>query len=317
VLAAGALCWRPGTDPGDPAGTEVLLVRSARWDEWSWPKGKREPGESLPECAVREVLEETGVRPRLGRALPSVSYALPDGRDKTVSYWAATVSEVDVQTADPQEITEIAWLPVDQARQRLTRPGDLPPLDALMRYAEAGELDTRALLVLRHAKARARANWPGGEGDRPLTSLGRSQANALTGLLAVWAPEQLVSSPWARCMLTLRPYLRARHSADDPYREVQAPDLLTEHGSREDPDRVRQLIRDAVGSAAAGGRLICTHRPVLEVVVDTLAQACSAQAAAALPKANPWLGTGEVLVAHLAGSGRIVMVERWRGALDT
>ncbi len=292
----------------------MLLVRSARWGDWSWPKGKIEPGETLPECAVREVTEETGVRPLLGRPLPSVGYVLPDGRDKTVAYWAATPfdaqASLTARTADAEEIADVAWLSVEEARRRLSRESDFLPLEALLKHAAAGELQTRALLVLRHAKARARANWPGGEADRPLTSVGRTQANALPGLLAVWSADHLLSSPWARCMLTLRPYLRQRNGPDDLYAGVEVMPLLSEQGLRNDPERVPELLRSLF--QASGSWLICTHRPVLASVIETLAEACTPEALDLLPEANPWLGTGEVLVAHLTGPGQIVGVERFR-----
>ena len=65
IKAAGAVAWRPGPD-GEP---EVLLVHRKKYDDWSLPKGKAEPGESLPVTAVREVLEEGGARLALGRRL--------------------------------------------------------------------------------------------------------------------------------------------------------------------------------------------------------------------------------------------------------
>ena len=317
MVSAGALCWRPregAESVTHPADLEVLLVRSARWGDWSWPKGKIEPGETLPECAVREVTEETGVRPRLGRPLPSVGYILPDGRDKTVAYWAATpvdsLAATEARTADADEIADVAWLSVEEARQRLSRESDFPPLEALLKQAAAGELQTRSLIVLRHAKARSRAHWPGEEADRPLTSIGRTQANALPGLLAVWSADHLLSSPWARCMLTLRPYLRERNGVDDLYADVEVMPLLSEQGLRNDPERVPELLRNIF--PASGSWLVCTHRPVLASVIETLAEACTPEAAKLLPEANPWLGTGEVLVTHLAGSGQIVGVERFR-----
>ncbi|GAA3603913.1 NUDIX hydrolase [Kineosporia mesophila] len=319
VVSAGALCWRPRTPGGavsGPEDIEVLLVRSARWGDWSWPKGKIEPGESLPECAVREVTEETGVRPLLGRPLPSVDYVLPDGRDKTVHYWSATAGVQTARTAGADEIDDVVWLPAARARARLTRPGDLPPLEALLEHAAAGVLQTRALVVLRHAKARARAHWPGTEADRPLTSVGRSQANALPGLLAVWDPDVLLTSPWARCMLTLTPYLRERNGAADPYAGVEVLPLLSEQGLRNDPHRVPELLRSILApDFASGSSLVCTHRPVLAAVMATLAEACTPQALTGMPEENPWLGTGEALVAHVATSGRIVSVERFRGAV--
>jgi 8-oxo-dGTP pyrophosphatase MutT (NUDIX family) len=69
IEAAGAIVWRRGPD-----GPEVLLIHRPRRDDWSLAKGKRDPGEQLPQTAVREVVEETGLHPRLGRRLQSVRY---------------------------------------------------------------------------------------------------------------------------------------------------------------------------------------------------------------------------------------------------
>jgi 8-oxo-(d)GTP phosphatase len=62
IRAAGAVLWRPG-----PQGPEVVLVHRPKYDDWSLPKGKTEPGEPVLLTAVREVAEETGVRVLLGR----------------------------------------------------------------------------------------------------------------------------------------------------------------------------------------------------------------------------------------------------------
>ena len=74
IEAAGAIVWRHGPD-----GPEVLLIHRPRRDDWSLAKGKRDPGEQLPQTPVREVVEETGIRPVLGGSLRSVSY-LAGGR---------------------------------------------------------------------------------------------------------------------------------------------------------------------------------------------------------------------------------------------
>ena len=81
IHAAGAVVWRTG-----PEGPEVLVVHRPKYDDWSLPKGKQEPGEHLLVTAVREVEEETSVRPVLGPPLPSASY-LYRGQDKRVDYW--------------------------------------------------------------------------------------------------------------------------------------------------------------------------------------------------------------------------------------
>src|SRR5487761_9671 len=100
ILAAGAVVWRQ--EPERP-GPEVLLVHRSRYDDWSFPKGKREPGEHLLITAVREVQEETSVRPVLGPALRTVSY-LARGMPKRVDYWAATTTD----TAGPShEVDDI------------------------------------------------------------------------------------------------------------------------------------------------------------------------------------------------------------------
>ncbi|HST82608.1 MAG TPA: NUDIX hydrolase [Kineosporiaceae bacterium] len=310
VLAAGAICWRQGSD----GELEVLLVRSARWDEWSWPKGKLDPGETLPECAVREVLEETGVQIELGVPLPSVSYVLPDGHDKTVFYWAARSRGNRPRTATEEEIAEVTWLSTRAARERLSRPSDSAPLDELLALATRTRLDTRPLLVLRHAKARSRAKWPGEEADRPLTGSGRRQADGVTGLIACWSPERILTSPWARCLETLQPYLE-REGSDGVQPEVVP--LLSERGLRNNPDRISETVADLL----AGGRsaLLCTHRPVLAVIVDAVAEATALAVRDQLPHQDPWLSPAEVLVAQVShrtrghrAMYRIHSVERYR-----
>ncbi|MCJ7826680.1 MAG: NUDIX domain-containing protein, partial [Demequinaceae bacterium] len=84
IIAAGALVWRVREDT-----LQVLAVHRPNYDDWSWPKGKTRRGETLPECAVREVYEETGKQVMLGQVLPSVSYTLKSGRSKRVTYWSA------------------------------------------------------------------------------------------------------------------------------------------------------------------------------------------------------------------------------------
>ena len=87
VEAAGALVWR------ERAGRlQVALVHRPRYRDWSWPKGKLDPGELPPVAAVREVEEETGMAVVLGLPLPGLEYRLADGRPKVVHYWAARVA---------------------------------------------------------------------------------------------------------------------------------------------------------------------------------------------------------------------------------
>jgi 8-oxo-(d)GTP phosphatase len=74
ILSAGAVLWRP-----DAHGIELLLVHRPKYDDWSLPKGKREPGEHVLLTAAREVHEETSVRPVFGPRLRTAEY-LAHGR---------------------------------------------------------------------------------------------------------------------------------------------------------------------------------------------------------------------------------------------
>ena len=106
VRAAGALLWR-----GHGKKLEVAVVHRPKYDDWSWPKGKLDPGESWAEAAVREVLEETGLHARLGIPLPLARYRVGTTRPyrpKVVQYWAAQVIAKGGDIA--QEVDEVRWL---------------------------------------------------------------------------------------------------------------------------------------------------------------------------------------------------------------
>jgi polyphosphate kinase len=112
IHAAGCLPWRRGTD-----GIEVLLAHRGRYDDWTFPKGKREPGESDLDCAVRETAEETGLRGEIGPELPSTAYQA-GGRPKVVRYWLLEVTGGAFEAND--EVDEIRWLSVTAAAALLT-----------------------------------------------------------------------------------------------------------------------------------------------------------------------------------------------------
>jgi 8-oxo-dGTP pyrophosphatase MutT (NUDIX family) len=110
VRAAGGVVGRTTPD-GD---TELVLVHRPKYDDWSLPKGKRDPAETDEQCAVREVEEETGLRCRLGPELLPTSYTDAKGRPKVVRYWSMSV--VGERPFVPgAEIDEMRWLSVDAA----------------------------------------------------------------------------------------------------------------------------------------------------------------------------------------------------------
>ena len=101
---------------------EVVLVHRPRYDDWTFPKGKAEPGETDEDCALREVEEETGLRCRLGAALPATSYRDASGRAKVVRWWALEPDEGELAAAT--EADEARWVPLDEAAALLTYERD-------------------------------------------------------------------------------------------------------------------------------------------------------------------------------------------------
>jgi 8-oxo-dGTP pyrophosphatase MutT (NUDIX family) len=127
IRAAGGLVWRLGPD----RNLEVLLVHRPRYDDWSLPKGKADPGESDEDCARREVLEETGIQAELEAPLPEVRYRDRKGRPKVVRYWRMRPVAAPEVFVPNHEVDEIAWLPRDAAVRRLTYDHDRDLVTAL------------------------------------------------------------------------------------------------------------------------------------------------------------------------------------------
>ena len=244
IRAAGAVAWRPGPD----GGPEMLLVHRKKYDDWSLPKGKQEPGEPLALTAAREVFEEGGARLILGRRLAPVRYEV-DGRPKRVWYWAAKTAGTDGGVVPNAEVDQVAWLPFPQALRRASYGHDVGVLEDFA-TRPAG---TVPLILLRHASAMPKSIWNADDAARPLDDSGRAEAGTLARLLACFAPSaRVISSAAARCLETVRPY------ADLTGAELWAEPALHVQSSRIDEAGSAALISGAV--AAGEPAVFCAHR---------------------------------------------------------
>ena len=193
VRAAGGLVRRRRED-----GTaEILIVHRPAYDDWSFPKGKLEPGESEEEAAIREVEEETGLRCRLDREVATTRY-----RD------CARPAEDGAVLADD------AGRRAARGRER-GRRGALRPLrrgegaphatSATASFSRRLAIAVSSVHLIRHAKAKNRRDVDQPDELRPLTKRGRREAEAIAERLREEPFAKLVSSPYVRCVQTLEP----------------------------------------------------------------------------------------------------------------
>lgn len=128
VRAAGGVLWRRGGSDGDIV--EVAIVHRPRYDDWSFAKGKLDPGETFVDAAVREVREETGFDAAVGVELPEVRYTDNRGRPKVVRWWAMEPTGGAFVAND--EVDVLRWVTPTAAAALLTYPADVGVLEALM-----------------------------------------------------------------------------------------------------------------------------------------------------------------------------------------
>jgi phosphohistidine phosphatase SixA len=230
-------------------GAEFALVHRPRYDDWTFPKGKAEEGETDEDNAEREVREETGFRCERGPEVASIDYIDHLGRSKTVRYWLMYPAAGSF--APNEEVDELRWVDGPSAATMLTYDHDRRVLDAALAF-------DRPVYLVRHAKAGDREAWIEDDSLRPLTKKGRAQAEGLTSLLADRAVDGVLSSPALRCVQTVRPLALARSV---PIEEHEALAEAT-------PTAVAlSLVRSRGGAV-----VMCSHGDVIPAVVLTLGE---------------------------------------------
>ena len=290
VLAAGAVCWKV-TAKGK---LQILLVRRTQHKDVSLPKGKVDPGETLPETAVREIAEETGLAIGLGTPLGLVEYQLPNGRDKTVYYWAAEVAPLAIANStfvSNDEIEELDWVSVERARRILSYPHDVDIVDRFAELYEQGRARTFAIIALRHAKAVPPESWDGPDATRPLQQRGVDQAVSVARGIVAFRPVRLISSNAVRCLRTIAPTARLTGLA------IREDVDLSQDAYRADAAGIERLITKRLKKGVT--TVLCSHGPVLPQIVSAVADATCTPDNEILHRAAS-LATGEYAVMHVS-----------------
>jgi phosphohistidine phosphatase SixA len=166
---------------------------------------------------------------------------------------------------------------------------------------------TVPLILVRHASAGRKAEWPGDDQSRPLDARGAADAQALAGLLACFAPAaRVISSPALRCTETVRPFAAGFGGTVEAEVCLAPYGRATDVSSRTDlADTLRHLLSDLVADRRPV--VLCLHR---ENLPDTLAAVCSAFGAPEAVPPDPSLPKGGFWVAH-AAAGELAGLERY------
>ncbi len=297
VLAAGALVWREVRGE-----VLVLLVERTQHRDHSLPKGKLDPGETLPACAAREIEEETGVRITLDAPLGTSEYRLPDGRDKVVYYWQAFVDEDEVARAPfapNDEILELSWLPIEAAKARCTYEHDVHIIERFEQRLAAGHARTFPIIALRHAKAANGFTWEGPDASRPLTERGERQARSVAPGIAAYGVQRIVTSDAVRCRQTVAPLaeltgLAAKATADISQESTVDPRAALE-------ERIGKAVRKRRGT------VLCSHAPIIPEIVTAVVHAANGLESERTHRAS-MLHTAEFTVLHVSAGDEPALV---------
>jgi len=252
IIAAGAVVWRKNNS----SEIEIAVIHRPKYDDWSLPKGKVDPGEAIIAGAHREVLEESNLDTQFGPYLGDVEYQTIEGA-KRVHFWSA-----QVVTSHPfsvnSEVDKLEWHNLKSAKKVLTQESDK---DILGKFAKL-DLDTKPFILLRHAKAVSRQEWQGDDDDRPLDSLGSYQADRLIPIYSAFKIDEIHSSDALRCYDTVTKLARKLEI------KFEVSNKLGESAYKKDKEKAVDYCKDLIKLDMS--ILICSHNPILPKILSKL-----------------------------------------------
>jgi 8-oxo-dGTP diphosphatase len=262
IMAAGAVLYRVNQDE-----FEIALIHRPRYDDWSFPKGKIEFGESFLATARREVLEETGYAAKFGPLIAEIQY-LAEGVPKRVKYWAAHAISEPKSIADIEEVDLLEWHSLKSAKAKLTHEEDRKVLK-LFKDMSPGIDKNSTLILLRHAKALKRVEWIGDDGDRPLDNRGQIQSEKFRSIYEAYGIDEIFSSDAYRCLETVKPLGR------DLGINVGIASDISEYQYSRDKEKPLKFAKKFLKASKEGESnktvLLCSHNPVLPKILKELA----------------------------------------------
>ena len=270
VLAAGGVLYRDGYPDSGP---EFLLVHRNRYHDWSLPKGKLDNGETFEDAAVREVREETGIKPAIRSYLGAVNYQTQNDRLKVVKYWLLKAKNGEFKPN--QEVDRVEWVGLHGARALLSYNRDARLVERA--HALLSNATSTRIYLVRHGNAGVRAKWSGPDKKRPLTEIGTQQAAAVAEILARHPVTAVWSSPATRCKQTVEP------AATNLGIEIQVSKALKEYTPLDE-------IYGFLASVEPGSVVVSSHKDwIAPLIQDLREHKVPLRGARKWPKASVWI----------------------------
>jgi len=290
IEAAGGVLWRQALGG---SSVEIALVHRPKYDDWSLPKGKLEPGEPPVLGAIREIWEETGHGSVPGRPLGETRY-LKDGQPKRVRYWSMRAA--GGAFAPTEEVDQLVWLPPREAQHFLSPDRDRGIVAEYTRDTDS----TWPLLLVRHGSAGDRSSWSGPDSDRPLDDAGREQADLLARILTAYDVHRVLSADVLRCLETVQPYANQQDIA------VESEPALSDAAQAAAPAAGAQRLLDLID--AQDSLIVCSQG---KAMADLVVAVCAAYDVDAPGDPSTRKGGGWIL--HFAANGkpRLAGLERF------